>query len=169
MAGVLRRSPASQVAAVGHAQLLHCPVDVDSTVRTDTTSRSAISAFVSPRAASATSCASRAVRRSSTARPRPGAAALLRQKTGIDIQHVPYRGGGSAVNDLLGGHIGMAFLSLSAVVPHLNTGKVRMIAMVEQTRYSAMPDVPTIGETVPGFEMSLLFWHFCAGLARPPT
>ncbi len=79
---------------------------------------------------------------------------LLRQKTGIDIQHVPYRGGGAAVNDLLGGHIGMAFLSLSAVVPHLNTGKVRMIAMVEKTRYSAMPDVPTIGETVPGFEMS---------------
>jgi tripartite-type tricarboxylate transporter receptor subunit TctC len=79
---------------------------------------------------------------------------LLRQKTGIDIQHVPYRGGGAAVNDLLGGHISMAFLSLSAVVPHLNTGKVRMIAMVEKTRYAAMPDVPTIGETVPGFEMS---------------
>jgi tripartite-type tricarboxylate transporter receptor subunit TctC len=79
---------------------------------------------------------------------------LLRQKTGIDIQHVPYRGGGAAVNDLLGGHIGMAFLSLSAVVPHINTGKVRMIAMVEKTRYAAMPDIPTIGETVPGFEMS---------------
>jgi tripartite-type tricarboxylate transporter receptor subunit TctC len=79
---------------------------------------------------------------------------LLRQKTGIDIQHVPYRGGGAAVNDLLGGHIGMAFLSLSAVVPHINTGKVRMIAMVEKTRYAAMPDIPTVGETVPGFEMS---------------
>jgi tripartite-type tricarboxylate transporter receptor subunit TctC len=79
---------------------------------------------------------------------------LLRQKTGIDIQHVPYRGGGAAVNDLLGGHIGMAFLSLSAVVPHVNTGKVRIIAMVEKTRYAAMPDTPTIGETVAGFEMS---------------
>ena len=79
---------------------------------------------------------------------------LLCQKTGIDIQHVPYRGGGAAVNDLLGGHIGMAFLSLSAVVPHVNTGKVRIIAMVEKTRYAAMPDIPTIGETVPGFEMS---------------
>jgi len=79
---------------------------------------------------------------------------LLRQKTGIDIQHVPYRGGGAAVNDLLGGHIGMAFLSLSAVVPHVNTGKVRIIAMVEKTRYAAMPDIPTIGETVPDFEMS---------------
>jgi tripartite-type tricarboxylate transporter receptor subunit TctC len=79
---------------------------------------------------------------------------LLRQKTGIDIQHVPYRGGGAAVNDLLGGHIGMAFLSLSAAVPHMNTGKIKIVAMVERTRYAAMPDIPTIGETVPGFEMS---------------
>jgi tripartite-type tricarboxylate transporter receptor subunit TctC len=79
---------------------------------------------------------------------------LLRQKTGIDIQHVPYRGGGAAVNDLLGGHIGMAFLSLSAAVPHLNTGKIRIVAVVEKTRYAAMPDVPTVGETVPGFEMA---------------
>jgi tripartite-type tricarboxylate transporter receptor subunit TctC len=91
---------------------------------------------------------------SGTGSPHHLAGELLRQKTGIDIQHVPYRGGGAAVNDLLGGHISMAFLSLSAVVPHLNTGKVRMIAMVEKTRYAAMPDVPTIGETVPGFEMS---------------
>src|SRR5262245_28613881 len=79
---------------------------------------------------------------------------LLRQKTGIDIQHVPYRGGGAAVNDLLGGHIGMAFLSLSAAVPHIGTGKIRIVAMVEKTRYAAMPEVPTVGETVPGFEMS---------------
>jgi len=79
---------------------------------------------------------------------------LLRQKTGIDIQHVPYRGGGAAVNDLLGGHIGMAFLSLSAAVPHMNTGKIKIVAMVEKARYAAMPAIPTIGETVPGFEMS---------------
>ena len=91
---------------------------------------------------------------SGTGSPHHLAGELLHQKTGIDIQHVPYRGGGAAVNDLLGGHIGMAFLSLSAAVPHLNTGKIRVIAMVEKTRYAALPDVPTIGETVPGFEMS---------------
>ena len=79
---------------------------------------------------------------------------LLRQKTGIDITHIPYKGGGAAVNDLLGGHIGMAFLSLSAAVPHMNTGKIRIVAVVEKTRYAALPDIPTIGETVPGFEMS---------------
>src|SRR4051812_6410872 len=91
---------------------------------------------------------------SGTGSPHHLAGELLHQKTGIDIQHVPYRGGGAAVNDLLGGHIGMAFLSLSAAVPHLNTGKIRVVGMVEKTRYAALPDVPTIGETVPGFEMS---------------
>jgi tripartite-type tricarboxylate transporter receptor subunit TctC len=91
---------------------------------------------------------------SGTGSPHHLAGELLRQKTGIDIQHVPYRGGGAAVNDLLGGHIGMAFLSLSAAVPHMNTGKIKIVAMVERTRYAAMPDIPTIGETVPGFEMS---------------
>jgi tripartite-type tricarboxylate transporter receptor subunit TctC len=79
---------------------------------------------------------------------------LLHQKAGIEITHIPYKGGGAAVNDLLGGHIGMAFLSLSAAVPHMNTGKIRIVAVVEKARYAALPDIPTIGETVPGFEMS---------------
>ena len=79
---------------------------------------------------------------------------LLHQMTGIDIAHIPYKGGGAAVNDLLGGHIGMAFLSLSAAVPHINTGKIRIVAVVEKTRYAALPDIPAVGETVPGFEMS---------------
>ena len=91
---------------------------------------------------------------SGTGSPHHLAGVLLGQKAGIDLQHVPYRGGGAAVNDLLGGHIGMAFLSLSAAVPHINTGKIRIVSMVEKTRYAAMPDIPTIGETVPGFEMS---------------
>ena len=91
---------------------------------------------------------------SGTGSPHHLAGELLHQKTGIDIAHIPYKGGGAAVNDLIGGHIGMAFLSLSAAVPHMNTGKIRIIAMVEKTRYAALPDIPTIGETVPGFEMS---------------
>jgi tripartite-type tricarboxylate transporter receptor subunit TctC len=91
---------------------------------------------------------------SGTGSPHHLAGVLLSQKTGVDIQHVPYRGGGAAVNDLLGGHIGAAFLSLSAAVPHIGTGKIRIIAMVEKTRYAAMPNIPTVGETVPGFEMS---------------
>jgi len=92
---------------------------------------------------------------------------LLHQLAGIDIAHIPYKGGGAAVNDLLGGHIGMAFLSLSAAVPQMNTGRMRIIAMVEKTRYAAMPDIPTIGETVPGFEMSSWVGVF-APAATPP-
>ena len=91
----------------------------------------------------------------------PGAASphhlsgeLIMQKTGIKIVHVPYRGGGPATNDLIGGHIGMAFLSLSSAVPALPTGKIRIVALIDKERYAAMPDVPTIGETIPGFEMS---------------
>jgi len=105
----------------------------------------------------------------------PGAASphhlageLLALKAGIDIAHVPYRGGGPATNDLLGGHIPMAFLSLSSAVPQLSTGKIRIVALVEKTRYAAMPDVPVIGETVPGFEMSSWLGVFApAGLAVP--
>jgi tripartite-type tricarboxylate transporter receptor subunit TctC len=93
---------------------------------------------------------------------------LLRQKAGIDIVHVPYRGGGAAINDLLGGHIKAAFLSLSAAVPHLATGKIRLLAVVEKTRYAAMPELPTIGETVPGFEMSSWVAFFApAGTPAP--
>jgi tripartite-type tricarboxylate transporter receptor subunit TctC len=93
---------------------------------------------------------------------------LLRQKTGIDIVHVPYRGGGATINDLLGGHIKVAFLSLSTAVPHLTSGKIRIVAVVEKSRYAAMPDVPTIGETVPGFEMSSWLGFFApAGTPAP--
>ena len=89
---------------------------------------------------------------------------LIRQKTGIDIIHVPYRGGGATINDLLGGHIKVAFLSLSTAVPHLSSGKIKIVAVVEKARYAALPDIPTVGETVPGFEMSS--WH---GFFAPAT
>jgi tripartite-type tricarboxylate transporter receptor subunit TctC len=105
----------------------------------------------------------------------PGAASphhlsgeLLALKAGIEIVHVPYRGGGPATNDLIGGHIPMAFLSLSSAVPQLATGKIRIVGLVEKARYAAMPDVPTIGETVPGFEMSSWLGVFApAGLPVP--
>jgi tripartite-type tricarboxylate transporter receptor subunit TctC len=93
---------------------------------------------------------------------------LLALKTGVKLVHVPYRGGGPAGNDLVGGHINMAFLSLSTAVPLVATGKIRIVALVEKNRYAAMPDVPTIGETVPGFEMSSWLGVFApAGTPAP--
>jgi tripartite-type tricarboxylate transporter receptor subunit TctC len=93
---------------------------------------------------------------------------LLRHKTGIDIVHVPYRGGGATINDLLGGHIKVAFLSLSSAVPHPNSAKIRIVAVVERDRYAAMSDIPTIGETVPGFEMSSWVGFFAPAPTPPP-
>ena len=103
---------------------------------------------------------------SGTGSPHHLAGELLRQKTGIDIVHVPYRGGGATINDLIGGHIKVAFLSLSTAVPHLSTGKIRMLGVVERTRYAAMPDIPAIAETVPGFEMTS-WLGFVAPAATP--
>ena len=93
---------------------------------------------------------------------------LMRQRTGIDIVHVPYRGGGAAINDLIGGHIRVAFLSLSTAVPHLSGGKIRMLAVVEKERYPPLPDVPTVGETVSGFEMSSWLGFFAPAATPAP-
>jgi tripartite-type tricarboxylate transporter receptor subunit TctC len=104
---------------------------------------------------------------SGTASPHHLAGELLRQQAAIAITHVPYKGGGAAVNDLLGGHIPMAFLSLSSALPALPTGKLRILGVVEKTRYAAMPDIPTIAETVPGFEMTSWLGIF-APAGTPP-
>ena len=62
----------------------------------------------------------------------------------------------------------MAFLSLSSAVPHLATGKIKILALVEKSRYPAMPDVPTVGETIAGFEMSSWLGLFApAGTPEP--
>jgi len=105
---------------------------------------------------------------SGTASPHHLSGELLRQMASIDILHVPYKGGGAAANDLLGGHIGMAFLSLSSAVPLLTTGKIRILAVVEKSRYAAMPDIPTIAETVPGFEMSSWLGFFAPAATPDP-
>ena len=105
---------------------------------------------------------------SGVASPHHLAGELLKLKTGIDIVHVPYRGGALSANDLAGGHIAMAFLSYSSVAALIPTGKVRVLAVVEKTRYAALPDVPTIGETIPGFEMSSWLGFFApAGTPGP--
>ncbi len=75
---------------------------------------------------------------------------LLKQKTGIDMTHVPYRGGGPATQDLVAGNIQVAFGTLPALLPHAANGSIRIIASAEKGRVPGFPDTPAINETIPG-------------------
>ena len=88
---------------------------------------------------------------------------LLRQKTGIDIVHVPYRGGGATINDLLGGHIKVAFLSLSTAVPHLTTGKIRILAVVEKNSLPGHARRPDDRRDRSRIRNIVLARHICTG------
>lgn len=90
---------------------------------------------------------------SGTGSPHHLAGELLRTRTGAPFVHVAYRGGGPAVNDLLGNQIPMVFSSLITVLPHIKAGKLRAIAVTSTERYPGLPDVPTIAETLPGFDV----------------
>jgi tripartite-type tricarboxylate transporter receptor subunit TctC len=80
------------------------------------------------------------------------------RQAGIKLDHVPYRGAGQAINDLLAGHVQIAFLGPTALLPHYNNGKLRLLAQSGETRSRSMPDVPTLQES--GFpEVSLESWY----------
>jgi tripartite-type tricarboxylate transporter receptor subunit TctC len=80
------------------------------------------------------------------------AGALLNAKAGIAISHVPFQGGAPAVQNLAGGHIDMSFATLPSVMPLVQGGQLRLVALAEPRRYAGLPDLPTVGETVPGVE-----------------
>jgi tripartite-type tricarboxylate transporter receptor subunit TctC len=78
---------------------------------------------------------------------------LLKQRTGVQIAHVPYRGSAPAYTDLIGGQLDAMFDSLPAVLPHAKAGKVRVLAVSTAQRVPQLPDVPTVAESgVPGFD-----------------
>jgi tripartite-type tricarboxylate transporter receptor subunit TctC len=82
---------------------------------------------------------------------------LFKMMTGISMVHVPYRGGAPAVTDLLGGQVQVMFLVISASIEHIKAGKLRPLAVTSAARSEALPDVPTVGEFVPGYESSVWF------------
>ena len=86
------------------------------------------------------------------------AAELFKQSAGVDILHVPYKGGGPAVADVIGDHVDMTFANLLAVLPQARAGLVRALAVTSAKRSSAAPDIPTIAEAgLPGYEFTSWF------------
>ena len=82
---------------------------------------------------------------------------LFKMMAGINMLHVPYRGGAPALTDLLAGQVQIIFVTTAASFEHIKTGRLRALAVTTATRSDALPDVPTVGEFVPGYEASAWF------------
>ena len=82
---------------------------------------------------------------------------LFKSMTGCDMLHVPYKGAGPALTDLMGGQVDVIFDNLPSSVGHIKGGKLRALGVTSQEREPSMPALPTIGETVPGYEATAWF------------
>jgi len=93
-------------------------------------------------------------------------AALFEKMTGVQMVHVPYRGGAPAVADTVSGQTQLFFTAGTQSLEHVKAGKLRLLAVTEGKRSPLLPDVPTVQETVPGYEMSV--WYGAFGPAGMP-
>jgi len=84
------------------------------------------------------------------------AAGVLKARAGLDMTLVPYKGGVQAMADLLAGHVDMYFGNASEMLPHLTSGKMKLVAVATAQRIPQAPDLPTVAETLPGFGIRLL-------------
>ena len=87
---------------------------------------------------------------------------LFKVMAGVEMTHIPYRGGGPAVTNLLGGQVDVFFAPVSTVMQHIKADKLRALAVAGTTRFQELPDVPTVGDFVSGYEAS--YW---IGLGAP--
>jgi len=92
--------------------------------------------------------------------------ALFEVLTGTKMLHVPYKGMALALTDLISGQVTMTFGTSLSVVPHVRSGRLRALATTGAQRSPALPDLPTVAETVPGYEASL--WYGFVGPAHMP-
>ena len=82
---------------------------------------------------------------------------LFKMLTGVDMVHVPYRGGGPALTDLLGGQVQVYFGPMPPSIEHIRSGKLRALGVTSARRSQALPDIPSVSDFVPGYEASQ--WH----------
>ena len=92
---------------------------------------------------------------------------MFKVMTGTDMLHIPYKGGGPALTDVIGGVVQMTFGNMPTVLAQAKGGKVRAIAVTSAERWFTAPEIPTIAETVPGFVA--MSWHGVAFPAGTPA
>lgn len=96
------------------------------------------------------------------------AGVLFNASAGIDLQHIPYKGTGPALTDLLGGQVSMSFTDVLTALPYVKSGKLRALGITTAERSQALPDVPTVAEQgVPGYDVSV-FFGIVAPAGTPP-
>ncbi len=91
----------------------------------------------------------------------------IKLKAGIDLRHVPYKGGGQAINDVVGGQVKVAVLGLAPVLPFLKSGQLKALALTGDKRSPILPNLATVGETLPGFA-TLQWFAALAPAGTPP-
>ena len=93
---------------------------------------------------------------------------LFKLGAGVDIVHVPYKGAAPALAGVIAGEVSIGFNSLGSVLPHLRSGKLKVLAVLEAKRYPGLPDVPSIGETLPGFQKPASWFGLFGPAGLPP-
>jgi tripartite-type tricarboxylate transporter receptor subunit TctC len=78
---------------------------------------------------------------------------MFRIMIGADMVHIPYKGGGPAAIDVIAGHVPLAFISLPTVMSHMKAGRLKVLAITDSKRSNAAPNIPTVGESLPGFQV----------------
>ena len=82
---------------------------------------------------------------------------LFKTMTGVNLVHVPYRGSGLAMTDMFGGQVQVMFDNMPSVLEYVRTGRLRALAVTTMARSDLLPDMPTVADTVPGYESSTWF------------
>ncbi|MNX36936.1 Tripartite tricarboxylate transporter family receptor [compost metagenome] len=93
---------------------------------------------------------------------------MFNRKAGVEMTHIPYKGGGNAQNDLMAGQVQLYFAATASALPHVASGKMKALAVTTATRIAALPNVPTIAESgMPGYDATL--WYGLIGPKNLPA